>query len=97
MQKPGDKIKVITRDKEFLGILMPNESENSIFIKLDNGYNIGIDRKEIKKIENHALVPSTREELEKVLAENHGKLSTKISAEVFITLEKLLGKFEIEI
>ena len=50
MHKPGDKIKIITKEKEFEGILMPNESDDSIFIKLDSGYNIGVEKKKIKEI-----------------------------------------------
>jgi glutamyl-tRNA(Gln) amidotransferase subunit D len=49
-EKAGDKIKVITKDREYEGILMPLESDN-VVIKLANGYNIGIDKKKIKKIE----------------------------------------------
>ena len=49
--KPGDKIKVILKDEEHIGILMPNEETDSIVIKLSSGYNIGIAEKKIKKIE----------------------------------------------
>ncbi|HLF53712.1 MAG TPA: nucleotidyltransferase domain-containing protein [Candidatus Nanoarchaeia archaeon] len=58
-----------------------------------------IEGKEIRKIhgEKLELVKSSKEELEKALAESKGKLSTKISGEVFHTLEKALGKFEIVI
>ncbi len=48
--KAGDRVKVITKEKVFEGILMPTEA-SSIFIKLDNGYNVGVDKKNIKKIE----------------------------------------------
>ncbi|MBD3259186.1 Glu-tRNA(Gln) amidotransferase subunit GatD [Candidatus Woesearchaeota archaeon] len=46
----GDKIKVIAKDREYEGIVMPNETENLV-IKLDNGYNVGIDKKNIVKTE----------------------------------------------
>ena len=49
--KPGDKVKVMTSDETFQGVLMPNESKESTFIKLENGYNIGISNKRIKKVE----------------------------------------------
>jgi len=49
-EKPGDRIKVVTEEKEFEGILMPLESEKLV-VKLDNGYNIGIDKNKLKKIE----------------------------------------------
>lgn len=48
--KPGDRIKVITKDEIKEGILMPNQETSAVVIKLDNGYNIGIDNKKIKEI-----------------------------------------------
>ncbi len=56
-----------------------------------------VEGREIKKIHGDKLelVHSSKEELEKALAENKGKLSTKISGEVFHALEKALGKFEV--
>ena len=50
LHKPGDKVKVVTKEGEKEGIFI-NEENNSVFIKLDNGYNIGIGKKEIKEIE----------------------------------------------
>jgi glutamyl-tRNA(Gln) amidotransferase subunit D len=51
MHNPGDKIRVLTKDKEYIGLLMPNEETDSLIIKLDNGYNIGIEKENVKKIE----------------------------------------------
>ena len=48
--KPGDRVKVITLDDIKEGILIPNEETDSVVIKLDNGYNIGIDKKNVKEI-----------------------------------------------
>lgn len=48
--KPGDRVKVITSDEIREGILMPNEETDSVVIKLDNGYNVGIDKKKVKEI-----------------------------------------------
>jgi len=42
----GDKVRIKTKDIVYDGTLMPNETEN-IVIKLDNGYNVGIDTKKI--------------------------------------------------
>ncbi|MFC1697288.1 Glu-tRNA(Gln) amidotransferase subunit GatD [Nanoarchaeota archaeon] len=50
MAKEGDKVKVFTKDKEYEGILMP-EADNSVIVKLKNGYNVGIIKKNVKKIE----------------------------------------------
>lgn len=50
----GDYVKVITSDSSFEGILLPRpevlEQDVSV-LKLDNGYNIGINNSRIKKIE----------------------------------------------
>lgn len=51
---PGDKVKIITDEEEFEGILMPRPDildKDITVIKLDSGYNIGINNKKIKKIE----------------------------------------------
>ena len=49
--KAGDRVKVTAADETVEGILMPKEEKGFIVIKLDNGYNIGIDNKKIKKID----------------------------------------------
>ena len=78
MIKPGDRVKVVTKDETaegtekskisgtlqkqvFEGTLMPNEETNSVVIKLDNGYNVGIDNKKVKKIE---IIESKKEKKE---------------------------------
>ena len=48
--KPGDRVKVIAKDEIKEGILMPSPETGSVVIKLDNGYNIGIDKKKVKEI-----------------------------------------------
>ena len=48
--KPGDRVKVVTSDEIKEGILMPNQETDSVVIKLDNGYNVGIDKKKVKEI-----------------------------------------------
>ena len=58
LHKPGDKVKVVTKDEVVEGVLMPNEETDSIVIKLDNGYNVGIDKGKVKKIE---LIEKNRE------------------------------------
>ena len=69
---PGDRVKVIASDEIREGILMPNEETDSVVIKLDNGYNVGIDRKrvkEIKVIEKY----KAKEEIAKKEARKDGK------------------------
>lgn len=48
--KAGDQVKVITKDKTHEGMLMPNEETKNITLKLNNGYNIGIEKSSIKSI-----------------------------------------------
>jgi len=50
--KPGDKVKILTQDKEYEGTLMPSLQEtgkDTYILKLKNGYNIGIEKKTVKK------------------------------------------------
>ena len=47
--KAGDKVKIILKDEEIEGILMPSDSK-TYFIKLNNGYNIGISKRNVKDI-----------------------------------------------
>lgn len=64
MVNKGDYVKIITEKEEFTGILMPHPEileDDVTVIKLDNGYNIGIDHSKIKNIE----VIETREKQEK--------------------------------
>ena len=54
MAKAGDRVKIITEKEEFEGILMPRPElleKGFTVVKLDNGYNIGIEDKKIKKVE----------------------------------------------
>ena len=53
MPKEGDLVKVVTKDEEFEGILMPRPDildKDVTVVKLGSGYNIGIDNKKIKEI-----------------------------------------------
>ena len=52
--KSGDRVRVLTEKEEFIGTLMPRPEildKDVTVVKLDNGYNIGVDNKKIKKIE----------------------------------------------
>ena len=44
----GDKVRVETKDNFFEGVLMP--SSGNIVVKLSSGYNVGLDKKEIKNV-----------------------------------------------
>ena len=47
--KPGDRVEIKTKKEVIKGILMPQEGK-TLVIKLDTGYNIGIDHKKVLKI-----------------------------------------------
>ncbi|MBI5398873.1 Glu-tRNA(Gln) amidotransferase subunit GatD [Candidatus Woesearchaeota archaeon] len=52
--KPGDRVRVSTTAESIEGILIPRPAlleQDITILKLDTGYNIGIDNKHIKKIE----------------------------------------------
>ncbi len=51
-QKPGDYVEVSTSEETIKGILLesPELEKDTAIIKLDSGYNIGIDRNKIRKI-----------------------------------------------
>jgi len=47
--KSGDHVKIVTRDDSYEGVLMPEE-EGFYVVKLENGYNIGVDKKRVKNL-----------------------------------------------
>jgi len=49
MAEPGDRVKVIS-DREYEGILMPNEETGAVVVKLDSGYNVGINKPKSIKV-----------------------------------------------
>lgn len=49
MAKAGDRVKVVTADESIEGVLMPEEKE-FVVLKLDTGYNMGIDKKRVREI-----------------------------------------------
>ncbi|MEK6899536.1 MAG: asparaginase domain-containing protein, partial [Nanoarchaeota archaeon] len=50
MAKPGDRVKVSTKKGAEEGILMPSSDKNTVILKVDNGYNIGFEKKEVTKM-----------------------------------------------
>ena len=50
---PGDKVKIVTKKETITGILMPSlelKGKDTYVLKLKNGYNIGINKKDVKKM-----------------------------------------------
>jgi glutamyl-tRNA(Gln) amidotransferase subunit D len=60
---PGDRVKVLAQDEIREGILMPNDDSNSIVLKLDNGYNMGIDKEKVTEIK---VLEKSKEKKDKV-------------------------------
>ena len=50
MAKPGDRVKIIANKSSEEGILMPSSDKNVVLLKLNNGYNVGFDQKEVSNI-----------------------------------------------
>ncbi len=69
--KPGDKVKVETKEEVIEGMLMPRAEyldENTIILKLNSGYNIGLNRNEIRSIE---IIKESEQKREKKLVLKH--------------------------
>ncbi|MCX8146909.1 MAG: Glu-tRNA(Gln) amidotransferase subunit GatD [Candidatus Woesearchaeota archaeon] len=73
MADTGDRVKLICKDEEYEGILMPS-NKDSYFIKLNNGYNIGIEKSEVREIKVIEKARSVKEA--KVEAKKNPKLPT---------------------
>ncbi len=85
---------LVTSEKGLMQITYAGNRKAELVIM--GSVNFLIEGKDIRKIADGKLVTSTREEFEKLVSENKGKLTAKVSGELFNILEKTLGKFEIE-
>ena len=52
VEKKIYRVKVFTKEKTYNGIQLDSHDSKTILLKLDNGYNIGIKKSDVKKIEN---------------------------------------------
>ncbi len=50
MPNPSDKVQLKTKKETIEGLLMPSFDKDIILIKLDTGYNIGFNKKDVQKI-----------------------------------------------
>jgi glutamyl-tRNA(Gln) amidotransferase subunit D len=50
MAKPGDRVSVVTADEKIEGVLMPEEKDYLV-LKLDTGYNLGIDKNRVQEVQ----------------------------------------------
>ena len=73
MGKVGERVKVITAEGEEEGILMPSADEDAVIIKLDNGYNIGFEKKKVKKISVLEAAKSEHKQVAEKLVKDDSK------------------------
>jgi len=66
MANSGDKVKIHTVEEIFEGIMVPSFEPDVIILKLDNGYNIGINKKRILKTEIVEAYSEKKLKVEKV-------------------------------
>src|SRR3989344_4297225 len=71
----GDKIEVLTKDKKYEGVFIQSQNKDIFTIKLSSGYNIGLNKKEIKKIN---LISKDKKE-KRVFTSNINKNLKKVS------------------
>lgn len=57
----GDKVEIVSKDKNIKGVVMPGEKD-IVVVKLENGYNIGINKSNIRSIK---ILERFKEEKEK--------------------------------
>ena len=62
----AEVVEIKTKDKEFKGILLPSPKKDVVFLKLDSGYNIGIEKKNIKSMKKIGKVTSEKKVLGKL-------------------------------
>lgn len=67
MSKPGDMVRIYADKKRIEGTYTPRHNEKSLFLKLESGYNIGIDKKKITSIE-------TIKKLKETILKKEGKV-----------------------
>jgi len=48
--KEGDIVKIKTSDSEIKGVIIPSFDKEVVLVKLDTGYNVGVERKKIKSV-----------------------------------------------
>lgn len=77
LPKPGDEVRIVTKDDTFSGVLMPTPEyqKGIVVLKLDSGYNIGIDKKSISSMELLARHKADKEEQKQAeKKDKHAKL-----------------------
>jgi len=79
-----DEVEVETKDQKYKGLLMPNSDSKKIILKLKSGYNVGIFKKDVKKMQvikktkknAKACEKSLEPKLKKIKQKHNNKLPT---------------------
>ena len=102
MAEPGERVRIEYDQGGAEGVLMPSQSEDSIFVKLDSGYNIGISKSRIKEIKSLGSVekkdilkknPETKKGLKKIVVLHTGGT---IASKVDYSTGGVIAKFSAE-
>ncbi len=90
----GQRTDLIKKEKGTMQIIY-NGNRKAELILMGEENNFIIEEQSIRKFSNGKLIESNKAEFDKSFSENKGKLSIKISGEIFDTLKRELGDFEI--
>ena len=71
MANSGERVKITTKRGSEEGMLMPSQNKNSLLLKLDNGYNIGFNKKEVSKITVVTKAVAVKKSLAKITKNPH--------------------------
>lgn len=71
--EPGTLIEIKTSNNEYEGIVMPSSDKKQLTIKLKNGYNMGINKKDIKSTKILKERKQTKRKKEKIKEKKHLK------------------------
>ncbi|MEA3378846.1 MAG: Glu-tRNA(Gln) amidotransferase subunit GatD [Nanoarchaeota archaeon] len=66
MANPNDKVKIVTKRKTFIGLFLESPNKKTIVLKLESGYNLGINKKEIVSISVQKKSQKKQSKLKKI-------------------------------
>ena len=93
----GQRTELVCTEKGTMLLTYDNGHKKAELVLMGDGNNYIIEGKDnIRKIEKDKFKKVKAEDFEKAMSEHKGKLTTKVSADVFEMLKKELGDFELE-
>ena len=69
--KPGDKISLKTASDKINGVLLESYDKDSVLIKLDSGYNVGVKKEEVEGVK---ILGKSQKHEEKIKAGENKKV-----------------------